>query len=95
MKDEVATRDCFILHPSAFILALGDVAQLDKKSVGLVNRTIRVRLPSSPPYNGHGEGETGRHGAKDVCLFSPRPRVAASPLHIFLWRSQVGKAPHC
>ena len=28
----------------------GDVAQLDKKSVGLVNRTIRVRLPSSPPF---------------------------------------------
>ena len=30
-------------------LLSGDVAQLDKKSVGLVNRTIRVRLPSSPP----------------------------------------------
>ena len=45
-------RDCQTLDVGRTTLdidVIGDVAQLDKQSVGLVNRTIRVRLPSSPP----------------------------------------------
>ena|GEM_PF-3541991 len=37
-------------------------SSIGSQSVGLVNRSIRVRLPSSPPKDGHGDTETRGHG---------------------------------
>ena len=92
MKDEKSNAGLsFILHPSAFIPLSGDVAQLDKQSVGLVNRTIRVRLPSSPP-NRNDEG--GRR-KDEVTAFAISFILHPSYFIPLLWRSQVGKAPDC